>query len=108
MISNSHTANYGFELWETGLSFIGLIIGFVIGALTSPLWHRNYLRLVANSRTGVGEEEKLIKPDPEFRLPSVIMGAVLVPVSLFWFGWTTYASVHWTVPIIGSIFFGWG
>lgn len=100
--------NHGFALWQTGLSFMGLIVGFIIGALTSPLWHKNYLRLVANSRKCVTGEENFKKPDPEFRLPPVMLGAVVVPISLFWFGWTTYTSVHWIVPIIESIFFGWG
>jgi multidrug resistance protein len=100
--------NHGFELWQTGLTFMGLVIGQVIAVLTNPLWHKNYLRLVANSKKYAekGEEDK--KPDPEFRLPPAILGGVLVPISLFWFGWTTYSSVHWVVPIIGSILFGSG
>lgn len=27
-------------------------------------------------------------------------------IGLLWFGWTTYSSVHWIVPIIGSSIFG--
>ena len=29
------------------------------------------------------------------------------PLSLFWFSWSTYTSVHWIVPIIASAFWGW-
>lgn len=29
------------------------------------------------------------------------------PISLFWFSWTTYKSVHYIVPIIASAFWGW-
>jgi hypothetical protein len=35
-------------------------------------------------------------------------GALLLPISLFWFGWTSYRSVYWIVPIIASSFFGAG
>lgn len=35
-------------------------------------------------------------------------GAFLLPISLFWFGWTSYASVPWIVPVIASAFFGLG
>ncbi|KAE8445120.1 hypothetical protein EG329_013722 [Mollisiaceae sp. DMI_Dod_QoI] len=46
--------------------------------------------------------------EPEYRLPPAIVGAVLVPIGLFMFAWTTYSSVHWIVPIIGSAIFGMG
>lgn len=36
------------------------------------------------------------------------LGAIFIPVSLFWFGWTSYPSVHWVVPIVASAFFGAG
>lgn len=34
--------------------------------------------------------------------------AVLVPVGLFMFAWTTFPWVHWMVPIVGSGIFGMG
>lgn len=46
--------------------------------------------------------------EPEFRLPPAIFGAPLVTIGLLWFGWTTYASIHWIVPIIGTVPFGAG
>jgi len=64
------------------------------------------VRLVRNARERDGGKGG--KPDPEFRLPSAIAGAALIPVGLFWFGWTSYRGVHWIVPIIGSVFFGTG
>lgn len=100
--------NHGFELWQNGLTFLGLIVGQVIAVLTHSLWHKNYLRLVANAKKNATKGEENQKPEPEFRLPPAILGGVLVPISLFWFGWTTYSSVHWIVPIIGSILFGAG
>ena len=101
------STNHGFNLWQTGLTFLGLLVGIMIGALTNPFWVKNYLRLVTKfhatnlSKSG----ETPLKPDPEFRLPPTIVGSVLVPIGLFWFGWTSYSSVHWIVPIIGSVFF---
>jgi hypothetical protein len=32
----------------------------------------------------------------------------LVTVGLFMFAWTSYPSIHWVVPIIGSALFGAG
>jgi MFS family permease len=104
------STNHGFELWQIGLTFIGLLVGLVIGALTNPLWVKNYFRLVAkfNAANPPKAGDKPLKPDPEFRLPPTIAGSILVPIGLFWFGWTTYSSVHWIVPIIGSVFFSAG
>lgn len=90
---------YHFDLQMIGCTFLGLLVGMVSGTLTDPLWARNYRRLVANNN-GVSE--------PEFRLPPAMAGAVLVPVGIFWFAWTTVESVHWIIPIIGSVFFGTG
>ena len=38
----------------------------------------------------------------------VILGAPLITGGLFWFGFTTYPSIHWIVPITGSFIFGLG
>jgi hypothetical protein len=41
---------------------------------------------------------------PEHRLPLflTVPGAILMPVGIFLYGWTTYYGVHWIVPIIGK------
>ena len=90
--------NYGFNLWQIGLSFLGMAFGLLVGIATNPIWHRIHLRL--QKQQGVNE--------PEFHLPSAVAGGVLVPIGLFWFAWTIFSSVHWIVPIIGSAIFGMG
>ncbi|KAI7521642.1 hypothetical protein KC317_g22051, partial [Hortaea werneckii] len=46
--------------------------------------------------------------EPEYRLPPTILGAMIVPISLFGFAWTTYPWVHWIAPIVFSGLFGLG
>ncbi|KAL1311420.1 hypothetical protein AAFC00_001582 [Neodothiora populina] len=91
--------NHNFNGWQIGLSFLGLTVGMLLGAVADPIWRKNHKRLVAKNN-GVNE--------PEHRLPPAIAGAPLVTVGLLWFGWTTYSSVHWIVPIIGTVPFGTG
>ncbi|KAI2641974.1 major facilitator superfamily domain-containing protein [Xylaria nigripes] len=91
--------NYGFKLWEIGLSFIGIFLGMVIAALSNPVWQMVHRRLVRKNHN---------VPEPEFRLASSILGAVLVPIGLFWFAWTSFPRIHWILPIIGSVIFGCG
>ena len=45
---------------------------------------------------------------PEKRLPPAMVGAFFIPICLFWFGWSSRASIHWIMPIIGSSFFTMG
>lgn len=73
--------------------------------LTPNSLHKNFLRLVRKREQATGE---VGGTEPEFHLPPAIAGAPLVTIGLLWFGWTTYSSVHWIVPIIGSSFFGAG
>ncbi|KAI5864176.1 MFS general substrate transporter [Durotheca rogersii] len=91
--------NYGFNLWQNGLSFLGIFVGMILYSLTDPLWRRIYLRLIAQNNGA---------PEPEFRLPPAIAGAFLCPIGLFIFAWTAFPWVHWIVPIIGSGIFGCG
>lgn len=70
----------------------------------STRWNKNYERLLARHEERIGSPGS----DPGYRLPPTIAGTVLVTIGLLWFGWTTYTSIHWIVPIIGSALFGAG
>ncbi|KAL4985935.1 major facilitator superfamily domain-containing protein [Aspergillus falconensis] len=96
---------YGFELWQCGLSFLGLLVGMVLAMLSDPYWTSRYLRLERKHRALHRENFNFF---PEWRLPPAIAGAPLVTIGLFIFAWTAYSNVHWMVPIIGSGIFGAG
>jgi hypothetical protein len=66
--------NHGFSIAQTGLSFLGLFVGMLTGIASDPLWRRCYDRLVRQNEGG---------SEPEFRLPSTIAGAFVVPLALF-------------------------
>ncbi|KXX76852.1 putative drug/proton antiporter YHK8 [Madurella mycetomatis] len=98
------TTNHGFNLWQVGLTFMGLLVAMVVACLSTPIWNRIRDGLVEKRRKETGE----LKDEPEDQLPPVIFGAPLITGGLFWFGFTTYPEVHWIVPIIGSGVFGLG
>lgn len=85
---------YGFNLGSRGLAFIGIGLGTVTGNIS-------YLFLF-----------KYFSKKPAFRnlqdafLGPTMIGAVMLPISLFWFGWTARENVHWIVPIISGFPFG--
>ncbi|RDI85864.1 hypothetical protein Vi05172_g4203 [Venturia inaequalis] len=72
--------NHGFSLSEVGLAFLGLLMGMFLGIASDVLWKRNYARLVRNYSKETGKEGS---SEPEFRLPPTIVGAWIVPISLF-------------------------
>ncbi|KAK5132524.1 hypothetical protein LTR08_008908 [Meristemomyces frigidus] len=90
---------HDFNTGEWGLAFLGLALGTLAAAACHPLQERYYLKCVAaNNGKGV----------PEARMYQARFGAFLLPISLFWFAWTSYPSIPWIVPIIASAFFGAG
>ncbi|RMZ81694.1 hypothetical protein DV737_g2393, partial [Chaetothyriales sp. CBS 132003] len=95
---------YGFNLWQTGLTFVGLSVGMVVAIMSDSIWRKHYARLMDKNERETGER----KSEPEFRLPPTIVASWFCVLGLFWFAWTIYPSVHWIVPIIGTAFFGFG
>ena len=95
---------YAFNLWQIGLTFLGLMVGMLTAIASDPIWHKNYLRLLNKRERETGER----KSEPEYRLPPAIFGSWFCVIGLFWFAWSIYASVHYIVPIIGTAFFGFG
>ena len=91
---------YGFNTTQVGLMYLGPGLGFMIAVwFIVPKIDTVYNHL-AYKNEGVAK--------PEFRLPLANIGAVFIPISLFWFAWTVEYEVHWTVPLISTVFFGLG
>ncbi|CAN6664018.1 probable drug/proton antiporter Yhk8p [Trichomonascus vanleenenianus] len=88
---------YGFSTQFVGLTFLGFTVGMIISMCTYPLWEMKRQKDIA-ANGGI--------PEPEMRMPQMALGAVLLPVSLFWFAWTIYPSIHWMCPLVASAVFG--
>ncbi|CAN6626991.1 probable drug/proton antiporter Yhk8p [Trichomonascus vanleenenianus] len=90
---------YKFQIHQVGLSFLGLTFGMLLAPATAPIWLKIHARAKANNN-GISE--------PEMRLPQMCIGGMVVPIGLFFFGWTIYPSVHWMAPIVAGGVFGLG
>lgn len=91
---------YGFSDSNVGLTYLGVGIGSFFGlALCGAVSDR----LVATLTKRNGGS-----PKPEYRLPAMLLGALIVPIGLFLYGWTADKKVQWMVPIIGTGFVGAG
>ena len=91
---------YGENVGVGGLNYLSLGIGFTIGSQASAQVNdRIYARLkLRNNNVG----------KPEFRLPAMFVASVLIPIGLFWYGWSAQAHTHWIMPNIGMAIFGAG
>ncbi|KAK1963361.1 MFS general substrate transporter [Colletotrichum sublineola] len=93
-----YSEHYHQSVEISGLHYIACAAGEIAGSqLGGPLIDILYRRMVARSADG--------EHQPEFRLPLVIPGAVLGPLSLFLYGWTAEHLVHWAAVDAGIFFF---
>ncbi|KIW04605.1 uncharacterized protein PV09_04353 [Verruconis gallopava] len=83
---------YGFNLGETGLTFLTIGVGCVIGVTTFLAYQLVYL---------IPDIKKNGLRAPEHRLVPALFGVVALPIGYFMFGWTARHAVHWIVSLIG-------
>lgn len=85
---------YGFSTGISGLAYLGPGIGFVFSTLYGAYVGDGLYKRLCARNGGVAK--------PEFRIPALILASFVVPVGLFWYGWSSQAKAHWIVPIIGA------
>ena len=86
--------DYGFSPGLTGLTYLGIGSGFILAILFGiPQIDKQYRRLTAKNN-GI--------PMPEYRLPVANVGAICIPVSLLWYGWSVQSHTFFLVPILGT------
>ncbi|KEF63114.1 uncharacterized protein A1O9_01090 [Exophiala aquamarina CBS 119918] len=88
--------------WNPGvgsLPFTAFIVGIIMGT-----------GLIAYSTrtTFTRSFEKHGKVIPEARLPPMIVGAVVLPIGLFWFAWTSDPRIIWIPQVFATAFLGMG
>ncbi|KAK4150463.1 hypothetical protein C8A00DRAFT_36928 [Chaetomidium leptoderma] len=91
---------YGWSVGITGLVYICLGIGNMVGwAIITYTSDRGVVRRT-RANNGVFE--------PEMRLPMSVYFSLLLPMTFFWYGWSTNYHVHWIVPVLGLFPFSCG
>ncbi|OAA44417.1 MFS multidrug transporter [Metarhizium rileyi] len=94
---------YGQTPGILGLNYISLGVGFGLGTqVCAPLQDRIYAALKRRYVPDGGPGR------PEFRVPMMMPGALLVPVGIFIYAWTAEAPTHWIGPNVGVAVFGFG
>lgn len=74
------------------LSFLSLFVGILLGLTGMITWSLTIFVRQVNSTPGTVV--------PERRLPPMMVGAVGLPIGLFWFAWTGNPSIHWSAEVV--------
>lgn len=112
---------YGFDTAGVGLCFLGLVLGISLGPVAGIWQERYYQRQIHGNRktsedSGSSEGSALLehsgsnapKHIPEARVQLGKVAAILLPISLALFAWTSPSQygIHWMVPVLATVLFG--
>ena len=80
--------NHGFDVERSGSVFAAMCIGSILATILSIYQEKIARRCGRKFNT------------PEGRLYFACAESALLPIGLFWFGWTSFPRIHWIVPAI--------
>lgn len=83
------TRTYQFSTEQNGAVFAAIAGGSILGAALS-IWQEKIAKRFWPRLLEV----------PEGRLYFACLESALLPIGLFWFGWTATSSIHWASPVI--------
>ncbi|KZF20167.1 MFS transporter [Xylona heveae TC161] len=90
----------GWNLGVGSLPFISIIVGVGLGSAVMIVSTRTRFR-----RKYIQSGNKVI---PEERLPPMILGAMALPIGLFWFAWTSSPKMTWVPQVLAGVPAGMG
>ncbi|EFX03062.1 major facilitator superfamily transporter multidrug resistance [Grosmannia clavigera kw1407] len=91
---------YGFNVGLTGLVYLSLGVGNLVGWLGITMYSDKTVIRLAKANNGVFV--------PEMRLATTIFFGFFLPITFFWYGWCAEKKVHWIATILSLIPFGFG
>jgi len=83
------STRYDFNTQQVGAVFAAISIGSMIGAFLSIYQEKAARRYWPK-----------LSSSPEGRLYFACLESALLPIGLFWFGWTSFSSISWISPAI--------
>ncbi|KAL2835483.1 major facilitator superfamily transporter [Aspergillus pseudoustus] len=95
---------YGINDGLVNICFVGLFIGIVLAMFMVPVVYR----ITENQLKRDGDDGSGHKVKQELRLLFAFCGAPILPIGLFWMGWTAYPSISIWSPLAATILIGFG
>ena len=82
------STNHGFNIEQNGAVFASMSVGAILSTILSIYQEK------------VARHYGKMSSTPEGRLYFSCIESALMPIGLFWFGWTSSPSIHWIVPTL--------
>ncbi|KAK3696509.1 hypothetical protein LTR37_017927 [Vermiconidia calcicola] len=102
-VEQVYTDVYGWEPYDTGYLQTSVVIGEMLGWVTSFYGTKVYLDSAKRN------DERPGHPIPEARLYVSLFGSFVgITGGMFVYAWTSYPSIHWIAPTIGLTMVGFG
>ncbi|KAG0645664.1 Major facilitator superfamily multidrug transporter mdrA [Hyphodiscus hymeniophilus] len=96
--------SYDFTIQQAGAVFSSMIVGSIIATLLSIYQESLLTRYIQYFKGSAKTQSRLLRnldvSSPEGRLYFVCLESALLPIGLFWFGWTQFPSIPWIVPTL--------
>lgn len=90
---------------SAGLNYLAFAVGTIIGLLfTGAIMDKIYVRLT--QREADATSSSSARGRPEFRIPLLVPGAILMPCGLLLYGWAAQRRLHFIVADVGIAIFG--
>lgn len=82
------TTNHGFTVQQNGAVFAAMCVGAALATMLSIYQEK------------IARHYGKLSSTPEGRLYFSCIESALMPIGLFWFGWTSFPSVDWILPTL--------
>jgi MFS family permease len=111
---------YDFNTSNVGICFLGLGMGSFLGVGIFSAVSDRILKAKAAQQSSLASdaergtstnESSLVETEtlqPEYRLPPLPFAVLSLIFGLLVYGWTAQLRLHWTIPVIGTVFIGLG
>ena len=106
--SNLAALPYNFNATEVGLFYIAPTLGYCISSILGGRWIDSIMAREARKANRYEEDGKLKYLPEDCLRENILLGTLLYPAGLIWYGWVVDKGLHWIVPCIASFFFGLG
>ncbi|GJC80950.1 efflux pump radE [Colletotrichum liriopes] len=97
-MTSAFMREYDMDREDVGLTYFGFGIGNIVGNVALGALSDKLAKGMAKGG----------KMKPEYRLPPLLPGSLLVPIGLFLYGWTLEYGIHFMVPLVGTFLIGVG
>ena len=82
--------SHGFDDAQNGAIFAAICVGAIV-SVPLGVWQGH-----------ISAKLSFVPKTPEGRLVLTGIQGILVPIALFWLGWTSFPSTHWIAPVIAA------